>query len=169
MTHTSTTILKIRQIYPGLKGNNRRIADHLLSSPELLMSRRVSDVASVCGCDAAQVVRLCQLLGFKGFSELKAKLAQELIPLQTEADYEKLKKNDVFEQLRSDYCRNVGQAIYDTIMNLNKSTVFKAVKMIHESERVAIGGVGASNMADAFAVLKKLNRHIKHLDLKHAY
>ena len=146
MTYTSKTILKIRQIYPNLKGNNRRIADQLLSSPELLMSRKVSDVAQACSCDAAQVIRFCQQLGFKGFSELKAKLAQELIPLQTKTDYEKLKKNDVFEELRADYCRNVGQTVCDTVMNLNKTTVNNAVKMIHESGRIAICGAGASNL-----------------------
>ena len=84
MNMTAPTIIKLKQIYPGLKGNNRRIADQLLKSPELLAARKVSDIASVCDCDSAQVIRFCKLLGFKGFTDLKARIVQELIPLHTE-------------------------------------------------------------------------------------
>ncbi len=146
MSETATTIIKIRQIYPGLKGNNRRIADQVLNSPELLMSKKVSDIADACACDTAQVVRFCQHLGFKGFAELKARLAQELIPLHSEKHYEQLNCGDVFEQLRNDYCQNITQAMSDTVMHLDKASVLKAVKKIHDADQIVICGVGASNL-----------------------
>lgn len=146
MNETATTIIKIRQIYPSLKGNNKRIADQVLNSPELLMSKKVSDIAKACGCDAAQVIRLCQRLGFKGFTELKTHLAQELIPLHSEKQYEQLDCCDVFEQLRNDYCRNITQAMNDTVMHLDKGAILKAVKKIHDADRIAVCGAGASNL-----------------------
>lgn len=145
MSGSAPTIVKIRQLFPSLKGNNRRIAEQLLTSPELLMSKKVNDIADACSCDPAQVIRFCQNLGFKGFSELKNRVARELIPLPVEKE-EKRNKADAFEQFRADYCRSVAGAINDTLMNLDKTAVLKAVKNIHDAERIVICGAGASNL-----------------------
>lgn len=145
MNKTSSTVIKLKQIYPGLKGNNRRIADLLIKSPELLMSHKVSDVARVCKCDAAQVIRLCQRLGFKGFTELKTHLARELIPVHSDANYEELVCSDVFEQLRSNYLHKITQSIRDTVSQLEKETVEQAVRKIHDARRIVLAGSGASH------------------------
>ena len=145
MGGSAPTIIKIRQLFPGLNGNNRRIAEQLLSSPELLMSKKVSDIADACSCDPAQVIRFCKNLGFKGFSELKNRVARELIPLPLEKE-EKRNKSDAFDQFRSDYCRSVAGAVSDTLMNLDKASVLRAVKKIHDVERIVICGAGASNL-----------------------
>lgn len=147
MSGSAPTIIKIRQLCPGLKGNNRRIAEQLLKSPELLMSKKVNDIAETCSCDPAQVIRFCQSLGFKGFSELKNHIARELIPLPMEKNAGHLKTGDDFDQLRSDYCSNITTAINDTVMNLDKSSVLKAVKKIHDAARIVICGAGASDLA----------------------
>ena len=145
MSGSAPTIIKIRQLFPGLKGNNRRIAEQLLISPELLMSKKVNDIAEACSCDPAQVIRFCQSLGFKGFSELKNHVARELIPLPVESN-EKRNRSDAFEQFRSDYCRSVAGAVSDTLMNLDKSSVLRAVRKIHDAERIVVCGAGASNL-----------------------
>lgn len=146
MNKTAPTLIKIRQLCPGLKGNNRRIAEQLLKEPELLMSKKVSNIAEVCSCDPAQVIRFCQNLGFKGFSELKNHVARELIPLPMEEKAAFRKSGDEFDQLRSDYCRNISTAVNDTLMNLDKTSVLKAVKKIHDADRIVICGAGASNL-----------------------
>ena len=145
MSGSAPTIIKIRQLFPGLKGNNRRIAEQLLCSPELLMSKKVNDIAQACSCDPAQVIRFCQNLGFKGFSELKNRVARELIPLPVENE-EKRRKSDAFDQFRSDYCRSVAGAVNDTLMNLDKTSVLKTVRKIHDATRIVICGAGASNL-----------------------
>ena len=145
MSGSAPTIIKLRQLFPGLKGNNRRIAEQLLTSPELLMSKKVNDIADACSCDPAQVIRFCQSLGFKGFSELKNRVARELIPLPLGKE-EKRSRRDAFEQFRSDYCGNAAGAIRDTLMNLDKASVLKAVRKIHDAGRIVICGAGASNL-----------------------
>ena len=145
MSGSAPTIIKLRQLFPGLKGNNRRIAEQLLTSPELLMSKKVNDIAEACSCDPAQVIRFCQSLGFKGFSELKNRVARELIPLPLGKE-EKPGRRDAFEQFRADYCRSVAGAIGDTLMNLDKTSVLKAIRKIHDAERIVICGAGASNL-----------------------
>jgi len=145
MSGSAPTIIKLRQLFPGLKGNNRRIAEQILTSPELLMSKKVNDIAEACSCDPAQVIRFCQSLGFKGFSELKNRVARELIPLPLGKE-EKPGSRDAFEQFRADYCRSVAGAIGDTLMNLDKTSVLKAIRKIHDAERIVICGAGASNL-----------------------
>ena len=158
MNKTAPTLIKIRQLCPGLKGNNRRIAEQLLKAPELLMSKKVSDIAEVCSCDPAQVIRFCQNLGFKGFSELKNHVARELIPLPMEGKTALRKSGDDFDQLLSDYCRNITTAINDTVMNLDKTSMLKAIKKIHDADRIVICGAGASNLAaqDLYAKLFRM-------------
>ena len=146
MSGSAPTIIKLRQLFPALKGNNRRIAEQLLNSPELLMSKKVNDIAEACSCDPAQVIRFCQSLGFKGFSELKHRVARELIPLPVGKEEKKTVRRDAFEQFRSGYCANAAGAIRDTLMNLDKAAVLKAVRKIHDAERIVVCGAGASNL-----------------------
>lgn len=146
MSGSAPTIIKLRQLFPGLKGNNRRIAEQLLTSPELLMSKKVNDIAEACSCDPAQVIRFCQSLGFKGFSELKNRVARELIPLPLGNEEKKTGRRDAFEQFRADYSQSVAVAISDTLMNLDKSSVLKAIRKIHDAKRIVVCGAGASNL-----------------------
>ena len=67
---TPETLLKIREAYPSFHGNYIRIADCILKNPGLLIRDKLSDVACACNCDNAQIIRFCQKLGFKGFSNM---------------------------------------------------------------------------------------------------
>ena len=78
---------------------------------------------------------------FFGILRKKARTEKEIIcverllspmrnPLPPGKD-EKRSQHDPFEQFRSDYCRSVAGAVNDTLMNLDKTSILKAVKNIH--------------------------------------
>jgi RpiR family transcriptional regulator, carbohydrate utilization regulator len=59
------------------------VADVTLARPELAIYASVNEVAAAAGVSEATVMRLCRLLGFRGFQDFKIALARELVtPLQ---------------------------------------------------------------------------------------
>ena len=79
MNTTPVSLLKIKQLYPSFTGNYISIADHILAHPETVVQNKVRDIAECCNCDDAQIIRFCQKIGYKGFSELKATIAADFI------------------------------------------------------------------------------------------
>ncbi len=144
MVSTPQTLLKIKQIYPSLHGNYRLVADQILENPGLLIQKKVSDVASVCGCDEAQVIRFCQKLGFKGFSELKHAIAHDLIPLKTDVNSENIAEEGSFTHLLEDFRENYLRTVNDTVSIIDEKTIRNAVKLLREANRIIICGQGAS-------------------------
>ena len=79
MESTPKFLLEIRQRLVELSGNNRVIAERIINYPEEVLQAKVSEFAERCHCDSAQVVRLCQKLGYDGFTSLKNRIAVELL------------------------------------------------------------------------------------------
>ena len=75
MEHTLT---RIRSMYTALGRGEKKIADWLLEHPSELISLSISEVASVCGCGDATVIRFAKRLGLSGYQELKINIAREL-------------------------------------------------------------------------------------------
>jgi RpiR family transcriptional regulator, carbohydrate utilization regulator len=66
-----------------LKAALRKVADVVLARPELAIYASVNEVAAAAGVSEATVMRLCRLLGFRGFQDFKIALARELVtPMQ---------------------------------------------------------------------------------------
>ena len=75
MEHTLT---RIRSMYSAFGRGEKKIADWLLEHPSELISLSISEVASVCGCGDATVIRFAKRLGLSGYQELKINIAREL-------------------------------------------------------------------------------------------
>ena len=75
MEHTLT---RIRNLYSALGRGEKKIADWLLKHPADLISLSISEVAAICGCGDATVIRFSKRLGLSGYQELKIKIAREL-------------------------------------------------------------------------------------------
>ncbi len=72
------TLSKIRSLYDTLGRGERKIADWLLNNPAELISLSISEVASVCGCGDATVIRFAKRLGLSGYQQLKINVAREM-------------------------------------------------------------------------------------------
>ena len=59
-------LLRIRQLYPRLAINERRLADFLLSQPEQARHLSSQQVAEEAGVSQSSVVKFAQKLGYRG-------------------------------------------------------------------------------------------------------
>jgi len=143
---TPKTLLKIKKLYSSFHGNYIRIADCILYNPGLLISNKVSDVAVACNCDNAQIIRFCQKLGFKGFSDMKRSISHDLIPLQTDIDNVSVNKGSGFGRLMEDFRKDYLQTINDTLAMADEKIILQAVEKIKKARKIMLCGLGASGI-----------------------
>lgn len=72
------TLTKVQNLYSSFGRGEKKIADWLMTNPADLISLSISEVAAVCGCGDATVIRFAKRLGLSGFQELKVNIVREL-------------------------------------------------------------------------------------------
>lgn len=143
---TPSSLMKIKQLYPNFTRNYLSIADHILSHPETVVQSKVRDIARECNCDDAQIIRFCQKVGFKGFSELKAAIAADFIPVKLSVNYNQPDGSDSFAQLKQDFLQNNLRALNDTVSLLEEKTVRSAIGLLKQAKRIMLCGFGSSGL-----------------------
>lgn len=147
MESTPKFQLEIRQRLAELNGNNRVIAERILDHPEEVLQAKVSEFAERCHCDSAQVVRLCQKLGYDGFISLKNRIAAELIDPKRTLHRQIAEPATSFEQLKRNFSLNFTRTINDTLANLDEETVARAIALIRQARHIVVCGFGSSGLA----------------------
>ena len=147
MESTPKFLLEIRQRLAELSGNNRVIAERIIDYPEEVLQAKVSEFAERCHCDSAQVVRLCQKLGYDGFTSLKNRIAIELIDPKRTLHRQIAEPATSFEQLKRNFALNFTRTINDTLANLDEKTVVQAVSLIRNARHIVVHGFGSSGLA----------------------
>ena len=71
------TSLKIKMLYEKMSKAEKRIADKIFSSPGQIISLSIVELAELCQCSEATIVRFSKRLGLSGYQELKISLASE--------------------------------------------------------------------------------------------
>ena len=157
MEFTPKFQLEIRQRLSELSGNNRVIAERIVNFPEEVLQAKVSEFAALCHCDSAQVVRLCQKLGYDGFTSLKHRIAAELIDPKRTLHRQIAEPATSFEQVKQSFALNFTRKpqttiwracrFNDTLANLDEETVEQAVSLIRQARHIVVCGFGSSALA----------------------
>lgn len=147
MESTPKFLLEIRQRLAELSGNNRVIAERIIDYPEEVLQSKVSEFAERCHCDSAQVVRLCQKLGYDGFTSLKNRIAMELIDPKRTLHRQIAEPATSFEQLKRNFALNFTRTINDTLANLDEKAIEQAVSLIRNARHIVVLGFGSSGLA----------------------
>jgi len=132
---------------PSLTGKARVIAEQILSDPEQLIQEKTADLARRSGTDSAQVVRLCQKLGFEGFTDLKSKIMLEFLEQKNTLQRQVAPPNTPVEKLKNIFSEDFTRTINDTLEELDDSMLTQAVKMISKAHSIFLFGMGASQLA----------------------
>lgn len=70
-------ILQLQNALSDLSRNERRIADYILKYPQNVKNFSSEALAAACDSSRSTVIRLCQKLGYQGYSEFKYDLLHE--------------------------------------------------------------------------------------------
>lgn len=135
----------IRDMIGSLRPSEQKVAEYILREPNAAVISTVADIAKSSGTSEAAVVRMCKSLEFKGFHELKLRIAGDLNKVEIE-EYRDFQSNDSVKEIISKVSSNNIQAIRETIDVLNNDEMNKAVNSVEKAERIIIYGVGASSI-----------------------
>lgn len=144
-----STLLRIRQIYPTLAQNDRKLADFLLDNAEQALHLSSQKLAQLAGVSQSSVVKFAQKLGYKGFPALKLALGEVLAQPQVAPVV--TVHNHI---LSSDPLKTVGeklllekQAALRATLDINsEQRLLTALEMLRAARRVILVGIGASGL-----------------------
>lgn len=137
----------ILELVPSLPANQKKVADFFLEHLDLVALLPIRDVAEKARVSEASIVRFAQLLGYKGYKELKDELSTTLKNQLSPTQYyqlaitEKEKTPDIFKLV----AHNVITNINDTIKSIDVSTFSRVVDSIIAAQRIYCLGMELSH------------------------
>lgn len=146
-------LIRIKSAMESFKPAERAVAKYALENPEQVMQMSISEASQNIGVGESTIIRFCRVLGYKGYQDFKLRIAQDLVePVHY------IHENVNFDDNPKDLAKKVFQtnlkAVEDTMKVLDPEVVEVAAKILAESRRVDIYGVGYSSFTAQDAKLK---------------
>ncbi len=135
-------IHKIRASLPAMGPAEKKIAEYLLTRAEEIIGISISELAELCECGAATVVRFSRRLGLDGYQELKLRIAAEMNA--TSAVAEEIEKSDSPYEIFCKQIADISAALTHTASVLDPAVLEQAADYIMKAERIVIFGLGNS-------------------------
>lgn len=156
----SSCRLNLQAVYGNLKSAEKRAADFLIGNSRSVHRMTIAEFSRSARCSEATVVRLSKRLGYEGYPELKADIA-ETDRVQTEdngpiAEYRNIRSEDEpFDVVRKVFDSTVA-AVQDTLAVLDREGYMETCRALVRAETVMYCGVGDGGIVAREAYQKSL-------------
>ncbi|WP_029688187.1 MurR/RpiR family transcriptional regulator, partial [Thermoanaerobacter sp. A7A] len=136
-------IEKIRAVINNLKPSERKIAEYIIENADKISDLSVAELAKNSNTSEASVVRFCKSLGYKGYQDLKIKIAADYT-YKTKSIQGFVNIDDDINTIIVKISKNNMDSIEKTMDMLDRNEVERAVIAILNANKIDIYGVGAS-------------------------
>jgi RpiR family carbohydrate utilization transcriptional regulator len=133
----------VRSVLPSLQPSDARVAQLILTEPDAIVYRSVSEVAEAAQTSSATVVRCAQKLGFRGFHDLKLALARERATFAADLT-EDGGASDPRMAILDHVIAAGAQTVRDVRALVDPDAFDAAVSALSSAGRVLFAGVGTS-------------------------
>ncbi|EMC5212638.1 MurR/RpiR family transcriptional regulator [Yersinia enterocolitica] len=142
-----SSLLRIRQLYPTLAQNDRKLADFLLINPEQARHLSSQKLAQQTGVSQSAVVKFAQKLGYKGFPALKQALSEIVAaPEQAVTLHNQILSTDSLKTVGEKLLAEKAAALRATLDINSEQRLTEALDMLLSARRVILTGLGASGL-----------------------
>ena len=154
--HAATDAIQVGKILDtlgslrdSLTPSARRIADYVLVQPQRVTELSIAELAQQANVGEASIIRFCRALNFKGFQDLKMKLA---IEVATPHDTEKhmldteLTADDDAEHIGRKLQQTINNVLGETLNLLDFSKLEAVACALQQQKRIYFFGVGSSGI-----------------------
>lgn len=142
-----STLLRIRQLYPTLAQNDRKLADFLLTNPEQARHLSSQRLAQQTGVSQSAVVKFAQKLGYKGFPALKLALSEVVAaPAQAITLHNQILNTDSLKTVGEKLLSEKAAALRATLDINSEQRLTQALEMLRAARRIILTGIGASGL-----------------------
>ncbi|KHO61394.1 transcriptional regulator, RpiR family [Thermoanaerobacter sp. YS13] len=136
-------IEKIRAVINNLKPSERKIAEYIIENADKISDLSVAELAKNSNTSEASVVRFCKSLGYKGYQDLKIKIAADYT-YKTKSIQGFVNIDDDINTIIVKISKNNMDSIEKTMDMLDRNEVERAIISILHANKIDIYGVGAS-------------------------
>ncbi|PKH21943.1 MurR/RpiR family transcriptional regulator [Enterobacterales bacterium CwR94] len=143
-----SALLRIRQLYPRLASNERRLADYLLSQPDHARHLSSQKLAEEAGISQSSVVKFAQKLGFKGFPALKLALSESISGPDSDAItvHNHILSDDPLKTVGEKLLTEKLSAIRATLDINSEERLLETLRLLRAARRIVLVGIGASGL-----------------------
>lgn len=161
MTHVKGGLIILKEMVNSLPPSERKIAEYIIKNPEKSILMTALTLGEKSETSSAAVIRLCKSLGFKGFQELKIRVAGDL-QVEPVNEYRDIEPNESFRNIIEKVTSNTIQTLKETVDIMSENKLQKAVKVLSEAKSILFVGFGASNIAakDAEQKFLRINKNV---------
>ncbi|RWR02961.1 transcriptional regulator [[Pantoea] beijingensis] len=141
-----SSLLRIRQLYPRLALNERRLADFLLSQPDRACRLSSQKLAEETGVSQSSVVKFAQKLGYKGFPSLKLALSESLSDKESITVHNHILSGDPLKIVGEKLFAEKQSAIRATLDINSEDKLSETLRLLKSAHRIVLVGIGASGL-----------------------
>lgn len=141
-TKMESLLHKIRFCYNELGPAEKKVAEYILQNTESILTVNINELAEICGCGAATVVRFSRRLGFDGYQGLKLGFAGELNSASSISS--EIEANDSCIDIFRKRINDIAVTLWNTESVLDARSLDIATEKIMKAQRIAIFGLGNS-------------------------
>lgn len=144
-----SSMIRIRQIYPTLAQNDRRLADFLLEHPEQARHLSSQKLAELAGVSQSGVVKFAQKLGYKGFPALKLAMSEALALPHNELAvtvHNQIISTDSLQVVGEKLLAEKQSALRATLDINSEQRLQQALLMLTSARKIILTGIGASGL-----------------------
>ncbi len=141
-----SSLLRIRQLYPRLALNERRLADFLLSQPDRARHLSSQKLAEESGVSQSSVVKFAQKLGYKGFPALKLALSETLADRDAITVHNHILSDDPLKVVGEKLLTEKISAIRATLDINSEEKLTETLQLLKNANRILLVGIGASGL-----------------------
>lgn len=141
-------LTKINQGMNSFTPSEKKIAKYILENPQEAMKLSAAEMAKKSKTSVASVIRFCKTLGLAGYQDLKLGISMSIVKKSKgkRIIHEIINVDDTPSIIMEKMALGSIQAIEETKQILNLDNLDKAIKAIHNAERVYFFGAGASSI-----------------------
>lgn len=139
----------IGSLQNSLTKTEKKIAQAILSHPDLLSQCSLSEVANQLDVGEATFIRFCRTLGFKGYTDFKLDLAIELATQEKNSNTlldTDISENDTPKEIAVKLQSVLSNVIAETVNLLNYDELERVVEVLRHAQRIFLFGVGSSGL-----------------------
>lgn len=125
----------IAKHFDGLTRSEKKVADYVLKARNKIIYTTMSDIKARAKVGDATIIRFCQKLGYKGFSDFKIEVAKEDFSKQGQT-----RPVDYYD----DIANYLSDALQATANLIKADSLNQAIDLLNSAKEIYIFGVGGS-------------------------
>lgn len=153
-------LISIQESMGSLKPSERKVAEYIVNRPEEVINLSIQKLADRTEVSEATIIRLSRTLNYKGFQELKLRIAGDLATKHSTNSYQEISIDGTVDSFIANISNNNIQSINDTLSVLSRDEVEKAINALGTARKIGLYGIGASGLIaqDFKQKLSRINR-----------